>query len=174
MTISTIILAFITLVKYKKLLRVTQGNLIKGITFGLLGAFILYLIFLGGYYLTLITGTVIYVKEVYSLIYLQAQTILLFVLLAIIGICEEIYWRGGVQALIRKNSKIFKKIPWLGAALFYGLIHISTLNPILVLAALFVGFITSILAEKYGIISSMIAHVLWIEFIIIILPVLVL
>lgn len=172
MTFSTVLLASITLLKYKKSLRITQGTLLKGVLFGLLGAFILYLIFLGGYYLTLLTGTVLYVKDVYSLIYLQAQTILLFILLAIIGICEEIYWRGGVQALIRKHSKLFKNVPWLGAALFYGLIHISTLNPILVLAALFVGFVTSILAEKYGIISSMFAHVFWIEFIIILLPVL--
>ncbi len=173
MSISTLILAIFTLAKYKKNIKVKSGSIKKILLFGSLGAVILYLIFLGGYYLTILTGTVIYVREIYSLIYSQAQTIFLFILLAVIGICEEIYWRGGVQGLIRKKSKIFNKVPWLGSSIFYGLIHLSTLNPILVLAAFFVGLVTSLIAEKYGIIGSAIAHVAWIEAIIIFLPVLV-
>ncbi|MGC8479169.1 MAG: CPBP family intramembrane glutamic endopeptidase [Candidatus Micrarchaeia archaeon] len=171
MTISTVILATITLLKYKDILKVKSGSIKKILLWGAIGAAVLYLIFLVGYYLSIATNTVFYVVKVYKLIYIEAQPIFLFILLAIIGICEEFYWRGGVQALIRKKSKLFKKMPWVGAALYYGLIHISTLNPILVLAALFVGIVTSILAEKYGILSSMIAHVVWIEFIIIFLPV---
>lgn len=172
MTISTVILASLTLIKYKALIRVKQGDIKKIVLFGVIGAIVLYLIFLTGYYLTILTNSVVYVKEIYALIYLQAQPILLFVLLAIIGISEEIYWRGAVQGLIRKKSKLFRKLPWLGSSLFYGLIHLSTLNPILVLAAFFVGLITSLIAEKYGILGSAIAHVAWIEAIIIFLPVL--
>ncbi len=171
MTISTMILAALTLFKYKNILRVRQGKLKKILFFGVVGAVALYLIFLAGYYLTVLTGTVVYVHEIYNLIYLQAQTILLFILLGIIGISEEIYWRGGVQGLIRKKSKLFRKLPWLGSSIFYGLIHLSTLNPILVLAAFFVGLITSVIAERYGILGSAIAHVAWIEAIIIFLPV---
>ena len=174
MSASTFILATLTLLKHKELIILHKNSIKKTIIVGIIGAVILYIIFLLGYYLSILTGNVIYVKEIYSLIYSQANRIALIILLAVIGISEEIYWRSGVQGIIRKKSKLFRKLPWLGSSIFYGLIHISTLNPVLVLAAFFVGLITSIIAEKYGILGSSIVHVAWIEAIIIFLPVIML
>ncbi len=171
MSVSTVILAAFSLFRYKDKINFKSRSMAKLVLIGFIGAIVLYVLFLAGYYAAVYTGNVSYVKDVYTLIYSQAQTITLVVLLAIIGICEEFYWRGGLQGYIKKNSKTFRKMPWVGSSIYYALVHISTFNPILVLAALLVGIVTSILADKYGIVASAIAHIAWIEAIIIFLPV---
>ncbi|MCL5008612.1 MAG: CPBP family intramembrane metalloprotease [Candidatus Marsarchaeota archaeon] len=172
MSVSTVILAAISILRYRDRIFFASKKHADILLYGAMGAVALYALFVAGYYLALFTGNVAYVKDVYTLIYSQAQTILLVVLLAIIGICEELYWRGGIQGFIKKNSKVFRNMPWVASSLFYTAVHISTLNPILVIAALFVGVVTSIIADKYGIAASAIAHVAWIEAIIVFLPVL--
>ncbi len=171
MSVSTLILAAFSILRYKDKIFFRAKSLTKVVSFGAVGAVVLYILFLAGYYLALYTGNVSYVNEVYSLIYSQAQTILLIVLLAVIGMCEELYWRGGLQGFVKKNSRIFGKVPWFASSIYYAAVHISTFNPILVIAALFVGLIASVLADRYGIAASAIAHIAWIEAIIIFLPV---
>lgn len=172
MSVTTVILALFTIWRHKKLITwKRKTNFIKIIAMGITGAVILYLIFLMGYYFAISVGLVQYVHLIYSLIYSQASTLTIVLLLALIGVCEEIYWRGGVQGYIEKNSNRFKSMPWVISTAYYSLVHLATLNPILVLAAFFVGLTTSLLAKKYGIAASAIAHVLWIESIIIFLPV---
>ncbi len=173
MSVSALILAALSFFRYRRYIFFRSKSFAKVAAYGAIGAVVLYALFVLGYYAALFTGNIAYVKEVYTLIYSQAQTILLIVLLAVIGISEELYWRGGMQGFIKKNSKLFNKMPWLASSLYYGAVHISTLNPILVLAALFVGIVTSPLANRYGILASAIAHVAWIEAIIVFLPVLV-
>lgn len=172
MFVAALLLAVLTVWRQKQLIKwVKKANALSIIGSGLTGAAILYLIFLSGYYLALSTGLVGYVYLVYSMIYSQASKILIFSLLAVIGICEEIYWRAGIQGYVEKHWKGFKKAPWIISTAYYSIVHLSTLNPILAIAAFFVGLVTSILAYRYGIASSTIAHVAWIEFIIIFLPV---
>ena len=171
MSVSTAILAAFSLIRYRDKILFRSKSIAKIVGFGAAGAVALYLLFVAGYYIALFTGNVAYVTDVYTLIYSQAQTIVLVLLLAIIGICEEMYWRGGLQGFVRKNSKVFKGMPWVASSLYYAAVHISTFNPILVIAAFFVGLMTSILAERYGIAASSIAHIAWIEAIIIFLPV---
>lgn len=170
MSIAAAVLALLTLWKNKKLIKWGSGSLSGIIAFGAAGSIILYLLFLLGYYLAAASGLGSYVSLVYSLIYSQASRIAMVVLLAIIGILEEVYWRGGIQGYVAKNWKAFSKSPWIISTAYYTLVHIATLNPILVLAAFLVGIVTSLIASKHGIASSAIAHVLWIEAIIVFLP----
>jgi len=113
------------------------------------------------------------VGNVYQMIYGSVAKMRLIVLLFFIAIFEEIYWRGALQAYVKKNSKILTNYTWIITALYYGLVHIAALNLILVVAALVVGFVTSFVAEKYGILSSIITHIVWIELIVVFLPVMI-
>lgn len=171
MSAATLLLASLSIWKYRKIIKWKRGGNVRIITIGIIGAVILYLVFLAGYYLALSAGLIGYVDLVYSMIYAQGSKIVIFILLAVIGICEEIYWRGGVQGYVEKHSKRFKDAPWIATTAYYSLVHLATLNPILVLAAFFVGLVTSLSANRYGIRASIIAHVLWIELIIVFLPV---
>ncbi len=85
--------------------------------------------------------------------------------------CEEIYWRGALQGYMRRKFSKTKWAPWVISTAYYSLVHLSTLNPILVLAAFFVGLTASLIAEKHGILASAAVHIIWIEAIIIFLPV---
>ncbi len=172
MSVATLVLAVFSLWKFRKSIKWNSGKTQWVISAGIIGAILLYLVFLAGYYLAAASGLGSYVGLIYSMIYAQGSKIVVFALLAVIGICEEIYWRGGLQGYVQKHSKRFKNAPWIVTTAYYSLVHLSTLNPILVLAAFFVGLITSLTANRYGIAASAIAHILWIEAIIIFLPVL--
>ncbi len=173
MGIAAAILALLTLWKKPKLIKWKSPNISKVLAFGIIGSVILYLLFLLGYYLAIASGLGQYVNLIYSLIYSQAPKLAIVVLLAIIGFFEEVYWRGGVQGYVSRNWKSFSKYPWIISTAYYSLVHITTLNPVLVLAAFLVGLVTSLIASRHGIVSSAIAHILWIEAIIIFLPVIV-
>ena len=173
MTVSTAILATFTLWKYRKYVswlktRTATGALAAGAAISVL----LYLIFFAGYYFTAAIGLGGSVANVYTMLYSQHDGVALVLLLAVIGIFEEIYWRGGVQGIARKESKLFKKFPWLLSTAYYTLVHFATLNPVLVLAAFAVGLVTSLTADRYGIVASTVTHILWIEAIVVFLPVL--
>lgn len=170
---STAILAALTLLLYRKNVKWTRGSSkLAVLAFGAASALVLYLIFVAGGMLTSALGLSSYVSSVYSSIYgangTGATTI---VLLAIIGIFEEIYWRGGVQGYAEANFARFAKAPWIASTAYYTFVHLSTLNPILVVAALFVGLVAGIVAHKAGILASIVTHVLWIEAIVVFAPV---
>lgn len=171
MSVATFILAAFSLWRYRGNITWSRKGAARMAAAGIIGAVALYLAFLAGYYLSVATGMGSYVGLVYSMIYSQAPRAVIFVLLALIGLFEEIYWRGGMQGYAAKHSRRFGSIPWLASTIYYSLVHISTLNPVLVLAALLVGLVTSIIADRYGILASAMAHIAWIEAIIIFLPV---
>ncbi len=171
LTVSTAILALFTLYKYK-VSWVRTKNWYYAVIAGLLGALVLYLLFVFGNVVTNALGLSGFVSSVYASIYgTQGKNAVTVVLLALIGLFEEIYWRGGLQGYVESKSGRFKKIPWIASTAYYGFVHISTLNPILVVAALVVGVVTSIIAYKFGIAASAITHILWIEAIVIFFPV---
>ena len=68
---------------------------------------------------------------VYTMLYSQGSKLVMAPLLLVIGVSEEVYWRGGVQGYLRKNSTLFGKVPWLGSTALYTVVHLLTLNPIL-------------------------------------------
>ncbi len=171
MGVAATALALFTLWRQRRLILWKKGRMASVAAYGIAGAVILYLIFLAGYYLAVAAGIGSDVTLIYTMIYSQASRITIFLILALIGICEEIYWRGGVQGYVAKHSKRFGKNAWILSTAYYSLVHIASLNPVLVLAAFFVGLVTSIIASRRGILSSAIAHIAWIEAIILILPV---
>ncbi len=169
---STAVLAAFSIYRYRnqiKWIRIKKRHI--AFLAGLIGALLLYIIFLFGSIITSKLGLGPYVSNVYTSIYgTQGRGVTTIFLLAIIGIFEEIYWRGGVQSLFEAKSKIFKSIPWIASTAYYTLVHFATLNPILVIAAFVVGIATSILAYKFGILASTVTHILWIEAVVVFLP----
>ena len=170
---STALLAALTLLFYRKSIKWTRGSSkLAVVLFGASSAFVLYLIFVAGGMLTTALGAGSYVASVYASIYgTQGKGALTMLLLAVIGIFEEIYWRGGVQGYAESHFTRFAKAPWIASAAYYAFVHTSTLNPILVVAALVVGLVAGIVAHKAGILASIITHVLWIEAIVVFFPV---
>jgi membrane protease YdiL (CAAX protease family) len=140
---------------------------------GIAGALILYLMFYAGNLAASAFGIRGLVGNVYQMIYGSVAKMRLIILLAFIGVFEEIYWRGALQRYAEKKSRNFRKYPWVLTTLYYSIVHIAALNPILVLAALLVGLMTSLIAYRYGVLSSIITHVVWIELIVVFLPVMV-
>ncbi len=173
MLVAAVSLALFTLLRYRRYIKLSYngGSYLSMIWLGILGSIALYLAFFIGYQLTVLLGLNGYVSLVYTMLYSQGSRILVAPILAIIGVSEEIYWRGGLQGYLRKNSRLFRKMPWLGSTLWYSAVHLLTFNPILALAAFFVGIITGIVAERYGIVASSIAHIAWLEAIILIIPI---
>ncbi len=172
MALSDLLLLVLTIVAFRKYVKLRVGNVGGIVAFGICAAILLYTIFLAGYYLAGYVGMGAYVGDVYSMIYSEGGTLQIVLLLAFIGVAEETYWRGGIQGYAFEKMKRFKARPWLLSTLYYGGIHLTTMNPILAIAALLVGLVTSLVAYRKGILASMISHIFWIEAIVVFLPVL--
>lgn len=86
-----------------------------------------------------------------------------------IGFGEEMFWRGYIQRFL---SEKYNK--WLGLLItvfFYTAVHISTLNPVLVLASFVVGMYWGLIFLWRGnIVSVLISHMIWDPFIFVIYP----
>jgi len=162
---STGILGILTLILYRDSL--IFGDYKKGILYGVAAALALYIIFLGGDLITNSLNLSIYVDEVYSMVTGVSNNIALSIGLIWIGVMEEIYWRGGVQSLVKKMGY---RYPWILSSILYMLVHVVTLNPILILAALIVGLIMSKLVEVGGLYSSIVAHIVWLQLIMVLFP----
>ncbi len=91
------------------------------------------------------------------------------VLLIITSPCEEIFWRGFVQRGITQSFGATKG--WLLSAVLYALVHIVSLNPLLVAAAFVTGLIWGFMYQKqHHIVSCIICHALWALVIFIVFP----
>ena len=94
---------------------------------------------------------------------------LIILVLLIVGIGEELFWRGFLQQELSK--KIGNKLGYISMSLVYGLVHIWTGNLILVLAALTAGLFWGYLfLRKKSINVVIISHIVWDLLIFIILP----
>lgn len=165
MPLSTGILGITTIILYRDVLRL--GSLTKGIVTGIIGAVVLYIVFLLGSLATKYLGLSSYVDLVYILIGGTPNTILLGISMVWIGCMEELYWRGGLQGLLNKKGYTHA---WLISSILYTLVHIVTYNPILVLAALIVGLILSKMVDLYGLYSTIFTHVIWLQLVIVLFP----
>ena len=170
MAISTLLIGSLTLVWFRDRLHWFRLGAIIVILTGILFAFIMYMVFIGGYAILTYLGLSKYVVMVYAMIRRSISKYALAVALVIIGIMEELYWRGGLQELMRGVGGIARREPWLLSMTYYTLIHISTLNLALVAGAFAVGLIDGLLADKVGLTASTITHILWLELIMVILP----
>lgn len=165
MPLATTILGIITLAFFKD--NIILGGIQRSINYGISSAIALYLIFIAGDYTTRAIGIAKYVDIIYELINTSLTPSILIIGLTWIGVMEEIYWRGGLQGIFHKKGY---KTPWLISSILYSIVHTTTLNPVLVISALIVGLILGIIAYKSGIIASSIAHIIWLQMIIILLP----
>ncbi|MEZ0345591.1 MAG: CPBP family intramembrane glutamic endopeptidase [Infirmifilum sp.] len=128
-------------------------------------ALVLYLVFLLGGVFARFAGMWQQVIAVYKSVkpdFIQLAGILL------LGIGEEVYWRGFLQDYIIKD---FLRLPWWASAIPYSLIHVVSGMPLLILAALPVGLVMGAVAEKCGVPASGIAHSLWLYLTLYVLPV---
>jgi len=164
MAVASSFLAILTMYVRDRLVW-TRGGWAKAIGYGIVSTVALYVAFLLGDRAASLIGLGRGVESVYSMIR-STHTVILPVLLAWIGLCEEIYWRGGLQEGLLSGFKI----PWLVSSVPYSLVHVLTFNPILVPAAWIVGVIVGFSAYRAGLASSVIAHIAWLEVIVVIAP----
>jgi membrane protease YdiL (CAAX protease family) len=171
LTASTALLAAFTLYRFRKKIKWTRTkNKIAVLAAGFVAALALYLIFVLGKSLSSALGLGAYVSSVYASIYGSQPLAITFVLIAMIGVFEEIYWRGGLQGYVESSKSSFSSMPWVLSTAYYTVVHISTLNPILVAAAWVVGLVTGVLARRFGILASILTHVVWIEAVVVFFP----
>jgi len=131
----------------------------------LVGALLLYVVFLVGGLLSKTLGMWWQVERVYSSL---TRSPLEAALLAVIGISEEVYWRGYLQEdlLVSRLGA-----PWWLSSLPYSLVHLVSAMPLLVLAALPVGLVMGFLARRWGVGTSALAHAAWLYIILYLVPV---
>ena len=165
MPLSTGILGILTITLYRNVLRL--GSLTKGVSTGIIGAIILYIIFLLGDLASKYFGFSNYVDSVYTLVGSAPNILILGIGMIWIGCMEELYWRGGLQGLLYKKG--FDKA-WLISSILYSLVHIVTYNPILILAALIVGLFLSKMVDLYGLYSTIFTHIIWLQLVIVLFP----
>ena len=109
MLVAALCLAAFTLYGYRDRIKFSykKANYASILLLGIIGSVILYLAFFIGYYATVLLGLSGYVSSIYTMLYSQGAALEVAPMLVVIGISEEIYWRGGLQGYIRKNSKMF-------------------------------------------------------------------
>ncbi len=98
----------------------------------------------------------------------ESQRFFIIPTLFLTSFCEEYFWRRYFQAtLMRRFGKIGLPI----ASLAYAFIHIWTMNPPLILAALIAGFYWGIIYESTGSFEVILwSHIAWTELIFVFLP----
>nr|BAL59351.1 abortive infection protein [Candidatus Acetothermum autotrophicum] len=145
----------------------------RDIAIGVASALVLYGIFWLGKQLALVILP--FAADQISSVYAnRAQLDLLWIgllLFFLLGPSEEIFWRGFVQ---RRLSEQFG-VPggWLIATAIYALVHIWTLNLLLIAAALVAGLFWGWLYHRtQSLVTVIVSHALWDMMIFVIFPVL--
>lgn len=173
MTIVTLFLGISAILLFKKDLyplfnKNAQKITLSSIFISLTASLILYAIFYIGGEISYQFGIGYLVLNIYNML-LSVNKIGLGIALIIIGIMEEMYWRGFLQNIFIDNNVSH---PWVLSTIYYSIVHIATFNYILVIAAFIVGLITGYIAYKFGLMYSILTHVVWLEIVIVLFPVL--
>ncbi|MBI5404026.1 MAG: CPBP family intramembrane metalloprotease [Ignavibacteriae bacterium] len=173
MAFSTSVLYAVSIFHYREQLKKDFFNL-KEISIGISGAALLYLIFLFGKYILDSFGIIPNHNQNISSVYANREALpswtVALLLFFPIGFGEEMFWRGYIQ---RHLSERYNK--WTGLLItvfFYTVVHIPTMNPVLVLASFIVGLYWGLIFLWRGnITAAVLSHMLWDPFIFVILPV---
>lgn len=174
--ISAIILGFLSIAFFKGYIfwiKIKSNSFQSRVFLVLLGifvSFLLYIIFILGAYFLNFLKLGYQVNQLYGSIfsvlsYFNFQLIL-YLGLIIIGFFEEVFWRGALQEIIGKYISSRTKEYWMLSALYYTLVHLPALNLALLAAALTIGFVNGFVASRLGIFTTIIAHILWLEYVI--------
>lgn len=165
-------ISFITDWEYLYILRKDFCEIVwKKVGIGLLSAFVLYLVFFLGNYLSRLwfdfasTG----IENVYKFKGDATGIRIAVLMLLIIGPGEELFWRGYLQ---RKFSSRYGR--WTGliiALVLYTGVHVFTGNFMLIMAALICGFFWAWMYLKYNsMLINIISHTVWDIVIFLVLP----
>ncbi|MDD5010361.1 MAG: type II CAAX endopeptidase family protein [Syntrophorhabdaceae bacterium] len=151
---------------------------LRNISIGILAAMALYGIFWLGHEILILAGTYTGMlprrAENLNAIYASRaelpQYIIAILLFFPIGFGEEIYWRGFIQRFFQMRWG--KGAAFLLTVVLYTGMHLSTGNPVLILAALICGVYWSGLYWYTGsLVPVLISHMLWDPFIFVIAPI---
>jgi hypothetical protein len=165
-------ICFVTDWEYLYLLRndLNEG-LWRKLGIGLLSAFLLYLLFFVGNYLSRkwfnFAGSGI--EGVYSFKGNAAGTRIALLMLLVIGPGEELFWRGYLQRKL--SQKTGKWVGLLLALILYTGVHIFTGNIMLILAALICGLFWGLMYLKYNsMVINVVSHTVWDIVVFLVLP----
>lgn len=172
MAFSTSILYGISIFYYRNQLNRVYFNIIE-IVIGVFSAATLFFIFWFGKYILDAYGIIPNHNQNISSVYANREVFpawLVAVLLFFpIGFGEEMFWRGYIQRFL--SEKYNKLLGLLITVFFYTAVHISTLNPVLVLASFIVGMYWGLIFLWRGNIAAvLISHMIWDPFIFVIYP----
>ncbi|MGQ9801352.1 MAG: lysostaphin resistance A-like protein [Candidatus Saccharicenans sp.] len=110
-----------------------------------------------------------HLTAIYNLKFGSHQLRISLFLALIIGPGEELLWRGWLQR--HWSAALGPLGGWLGVSLLYGLVHLPSRNPVLVLAALVCGLWWGFQYHKFNsLLSNVVSHALWDLLVFIILP----
>lgn len=141
------------------------------ILMGLVSAILLYGVFFAGNIVLphIFPETLEYLASIYNLKFGSSSLRIGIFLTLIIGPGEELLWRGFL--LRHWTARLGKWTGFLAVALLYAAVHLSTKNPVLVLAALVCGLWWGYQYLKFkSLLANMISHILWDLLVFIILP----
>lgn len=170
MLLTSVVLGFITLAWGDVNIRKEQLSLIN-ILISIAGALVLYLIFfLGKVVLTLLFPEVNnFISSLYQLTGSLSPIIGGLLIFFIIAPVEELFWRGFVQ----RNMQAFlgRERGLALAVILYALAYICSLNPLLIVAALFGGLFWGVLYYwRCNLFLVMLSHAIWSVLIFAVLP----
>ena len=166
MAISTGLIGILSITLYRD--RISLGGLRGLLIIGPPGSIILYFIFYIGDILADILYLSGYIDEVYVMVGSAGDKSILLAGLVWIGFMEELYWRGGLQGLFR--DVYGARYPWIYSSILYSTVHISTLNPILIISSLIIGLFLGLISEYHGVAATIFIHVSWLILILLIYP----
>jgi uncharacterized protein len=173
MAFSTSVLYAISILYYRDQLNIENFKITE-ILIGISSAAVLYFIFWLGKAILDKYGIIPNHNQNISSVYANREALpswlVALLLFFPIGFGEEMFWRGYLQRIL--SDKYNKWAGLLITVFFYTAVHISTLNPILLLASFLVGIYWGLIFLWRGnIIAAVISHMLWDPFIFVIFPI---
>ncbi|NQT92295.1 MAG: CPBP family intramembrane metalloprotease [Lentisphaerae bacterium] len=145
----------------RKLLRLQWPGVVPALAGGLAAACVMYGVFYVGRMaaLQLVPGAHDQIGSIYGLGRGVSRRPIGFLLLLIVGPCEEIFWRGYVQ---RRLCEAHGRKGVLITILLYTWVHVASGNPVLLLAALVCGTFWGLLFFRFGRLPvNMVSHGVW-------------
>lgn len=162
-----ILLTIAVLVSREKLVLRPSISLIL---FGIVSAILLYGLFYLGFMVT--KSNPIFnqgVTQVYGLRSSEPRWLIAVLLIFPIGPGEELYWRGLIQRTFAEKKG--SNTGLIVASLAYGLVHLPTLNPPLIMTALIGGLVWgSLYRFTNSLVPGLVSHILWDLMIFVLVP----
>ncbi|MGB9907231.1 MAG: lysostaphin resistance A-like protein [Candidatus Saccharicenans sp.] len=143
----------------------------RALGLGISSALLLYVLFFAGniFLRNLFPASGEHLASIYNLKFGSNQLRISLFLALIIGPGEELLWRGWLQR--HWSAALGPMGGWLGVSLLYGLVHLPSRNPVLILAALVCGLWWGFQYHKFNsLLSNVVSHALWDLVVFIILP----